>query len=187
MAQSFLSLGSNLGSRIYNCHLAVRLLSKKDATLKTLSPWFLTEPLGTSQPWFINAVAQVTTTLSPMALLEILQQIEKALGRRGKGTGGPRVADLDILLYDRLILNTPRLTLPHPRLRERRFVLLPLAAIAPELQDPVTGSSIQELLKNCQDPSWVIPLVKGGPFQESGLQYTPRPPEILPRAFWCHR
>lgn len=187
MAQVFISLGSNLGSRIYNCRLAVKLFSKKKATITTLSPWFLTEPLGIPQPWFINAVAQVTTTLSPMALLDTLQQVEKALGRREKCTGGPRIIDLDILLYDRLILNTERLTLPHPKFRERRFVLLPLATLAPELQEPVTGTSIQELLKNCQDPSRVIPLVKGEPFQESGLQYTPRSPEILPRAFWCHR
>jgi len=164
MAQVFISLGSNVGSRIYNCRLAIRLLSKKGVTINSLSPWFLTEPLGIPQPWFINAVAQITTTLSPMALLEAMQQIEKALGRREKGTGGPRVIDLDMLLYDRLILNTRRLTLPHPRFRERRFVLLPWATLAPELQDPVTGATIQELLKNCQNHSRVIPLVRGGPF-----------------------
>ena len=184
MATVYISLGSNVGSRLANCLTALERMEGFGIKVEKGSPWFLSEPLGIPQPWFINAVARTYTLMSPHTLLHRLQEIERKMGRKTKGTGGPRIIDLDIILYDRIVLTTPWLTLPHPRFRERRFVLEPLVTLAPRLKDPLTGLTAQELLEKCQDPSRVIPLKTGGKDLEIGGLDRPAHPERLPRAFW---
>ncbi len=187
MKWTFIALGSNVGSRICNCCCALQALSKKGCIVEGVSPWFLSEPLGIPQPWFINAVAQICTPLPPLAFLKCLQGIERQMGRVEKGTGAPRIIDLDIVFYDQLVLFTPELSLPHPRFRERRFVLLPLSTIAPRYRDPLTGYTVEELLKRCQDTSRVIPLIGG---ERSVVPWTGCPsalPQRLPPGFWHHQ
>jgi 2-amino-4-hydroxy-6-hydroxymethyldihydropteridine diphosphokinase len=103
--------------------------------------------LYTNQPRFHNLVCQATTSLSPDALLHAVKEIERQLGRTSGPRYGPRVIDIDVLLYDRLILNTPALTIPHPRMAERAFVLAPMAELAPTLTHPALGETIAELLR----------------------------------------
>ena len=186
MATVFISIGSNLGSRLANCLAAVRLMRERNMEVAKLSPWFLSEPLGLPQPWFINGVAWIHTFLSPSTLLSRLQEIEKILGRREKGTGGPRTLDLDIILYGDLVMDSGWLALPHPRFRKRRYVLEPLAFIAPWARDPITGLTVLKLLEACPDTSKLIPLKTGEqPLEPLQLPH-PTLPERLPQAFWCH-
>jgi len=108
---------------------------------------FETEPRDvTDQPWFLNAVVEAETELFPMQLLSRIQKIELDLGRRRLKVGGPRTIDIDILLYGNFVVRTPRLEIPHPRLPERRFVLEPLAELAPELRHPVAHRTVREML-----------------------------------------
>ncbi len=186
MATVFLSIGSNLGSRLPNCLAALALLEKKGIKVIKLSPWYLSEPLGLPQPWFVNGVAWIHTTFSPATLLSRLQEMERQIGRKEKGTGSPRTLDLDIILYGDLVTDTPWLTLPHPRFRERRFVLEPLARIAPWVRDPITGLTMQELLEECPDPSRIIPLKTGMPWGKTSGSASGEFPQKLPQAFW-HR
>jgi 2-amino-4-hydroxy-6-hydroxymethyldihydropteridine diphosphokinase len=114
----------------------------------TISPVYETAPWGyTEQPAFLNQVIQAGTDLAPLKLLEYLKSLETALGRKPTFRYGPRVIDLDILFYDDLILETPELTIPHPNMHERAFVLLPLADLAPDLRHPVLGKPVKELLE----------------------------------------
>ncbi len=111
------------------------------------SPIYETEPLDyTDQRWFLNLVAEAETTLFPMQLLSRTAKIERALGRVRTVSKGPRVIDIDILLYGRAVIRTPRLEVPHPRMAERRFVLVPLADLVPDLRHPVTHRSVSEML-----------------------------------------
>ena len=111
------------------------------------SPIYETEPLDyTDQRWFLNLVAEAETTLFPMQLLSRTAKIEHALGRVRTVSKGPRVIDIDILLYGRAVIRTPRLEVPHPRMAERRFVLVPLADLVPDLRHPVTHRSMSEML-----------------------------------------
>ncbi len=186
MAMVLISIGSNLGSRLPNCVKGLKRLNSLGIKVERASPWFLSEPLGPPQPWFINGAALISTPLSPPTLLTRLQEVEEEMGRRGKGKGTPRTLDLDIILYGDMVMDSEWLTLPHPRFRERRFVLEPLAAIAPRVKDPITGLRIGELLEICPDPSRVIPLQTGGQPGEFALQFPPGYPERPPGAFWCH-
>ncbi len=152
--QVFLSLGSNLGDRLNNLHNAVVKLAPK-VTLVTQSSIYETEPWGYSdQPAFLNQIIKAETDLDPFDLLGFIKGIEVLLGRQETFRFGPRIIDIDILFYDDLVLDTPKLTIPHPRINERAFVLIPLIEIAPELQHPVLGKTIQEL-QNGVDPSSV--------------------------------
>jgi 2-amino-4-hydroxy-6-hydroxymethyldihydropteridine diphosphokinase len=138
-----IGLGSNLGDRLANLDRGVRLLAdRRIATDIRISSVFETDPVGlVDQPGFLNACLCGRTRLRPMRLLAKLQDVERAAGRDRTGRPfGPRTLDLDILLYDDLILSDPELTIPHPRMRERAFVLVPLAEIAPEWEIPATGS-----------------------------------------------
>jgi 2-amino-4-hydroxy-6-hydroxymethyldihydropteridine diphosphokinase len=142
----YLGLGSNLGDR--DAHLAAAIRALVDVgTVERVSSVYDTAPmLITDQPRFHNIVAQVATDLAPLSLLHAVKQIERQLGRQQGPRYGPRVIDIDLLFYDDLTLNAPGLTLPHPRLAERRFVLAPLAEIAPTLAHPGLGMNITELL-----------------------------------------
>ena len=145
MSLAYLCLGSNLGDRKEYLSRALRLLARK-VTLSRLSAIYETEPVGyKEQPLFLNCVCEVSTELGPGELLELAKQIEVELGRRPDFPNAPRAIDIDILLYDRQIMATPELTIPHPRLKERAFVLIPLAEIAPDLNLPDSQETIAGL------------------------------------------
>lgn len=132
MADVYIGLGSNLGDRKGNIKRALRELSSTPVKVIKVSSLIETEPVGgPPQRNFINAAAQIQTELSPGELLKLLKSIERKLGRVPSERNGPRVIDLDILVYDRLAMATPELTIPHPRMTERDFVLKPLQEIAP--------------------------------------------------------
>ncbi len=148
MAFAYLSIGANLGDRVATCDEALaRLDAHPDVRVVRRSSLFETEPVGgVEQPPFVNLAAELATELAPEALLDLLKATERDLGRRPGIRWGPRVIDLDLLIYDDRILMTDTLSLPHPRMHERRFVLEPLAEIAPDLRDPRTGRTISEIL-----------------------------------------
>jgi 2-amino-4-hydroxy-6-hydroxymethyldihydropteridine diphosphokinase len=156
-----LSFGSNLGDSRALIRKALRELSAAGIKIVRVSSLYKTEPVDyLDQPWFINCVASVETSLSPHRLLQALISIERTLGRiRGKPKG-PRLIDIDILLYENVVVRSARLTIPHTRLTERRFVLVPLREIAPRVAHPVTGLSVSELLSHTADLSRVIRLRK---------------------------
>jgi len=142
---AYLGLGSNLGERKDNLERALMFLSQR-LRLEKVSSIYDSEPVGnTQQPRFLNLACQTTTTLPPAGLLALAKGIEAKLGRSG-GSGAPRIIDIDILFYGDQVIKTPELVIPHPRLTERAFVLIPLVEIAPELVHPANGKSVRELL-----------------------------------------
>jgi len=150
----YLGLGSNLGDRRRNLEAALDALrAHPQIAVTAVSSFLETEPVGgpPGQGRFLNAAAAIETDLSPGALLEELKRVERALGRKPGPRWGPREIDLDILLCGDTILETGTLVIPHPRMRERRFVLEPLAEIAPTARDPATGRTVRELLASLKD------------------------------------
>ena len=157
----YLALGSNLGDREANLRLAIRALARTSIEIVRASSIYETAPmLFEDQPWFLNQVVEAKTSLFPRQLLHCAQEVERQLGRKRTIANGPRIIDIDILLYGRTVMTSDELTLPHPRMAERRFVLEPLAELAPRLKHPVLKRSMSELLAGTKSQN-VKPYVPG--------------------------
>jgi 2-amino-4-hydroxy-6-hydroxymethyldihydropteridine diphosphokinase len=149
MALVYIALGSNMDSPHGQLDSALEAITQQpDMELTALSSRYQTAPIGPQQPDFINAAAELSTDLSPLALLDALQAIEQQQNRVRSIHWGPRTLDLDILFYDNLLMDNERLIIPHPRIGERAFVLVPLADLNPQLTLP-SGETVAQLLANC--------------------------------------
>ncbi|MEW6419399.1 MAG: 2-amino-4-hydroxy-6-hydroxymethyldihydropteridine diphosphokinase [Nitrospirota bacterium] len=148
MSIAYIGIGSNLGDREKNCLRAIRLLQQKGITVSKRSSLYDTEPWGVkNQPRFINLAIEIETELEPKELLRILKDTEKEMGRKESSKWGPRIIDLDILLFENIVVNDDNLKIPHPLMHERDFVLRPLCEIAPDKKHPVLNLSIKELMQ----------------------------------------
>src|SRR5581483_4502246 len=159
----YVALGSNVGDREANLRQAVALLPHVGVSVRSASSFYETEPLDyLDQPWFLNCVLEAETELTPPQLLGALQSIEKEMHSQKAFAKGPRKIDLDILLYGDATLDTPGLKIPHPRMAERRFVLVPLAEIAPSLAHPSWRATASQLLDRTADRGIVRKLIRKG-------------------------
>jgi 2-amino-4-hydroxy-6-hydroxymethyldihydropteridine diphosphokinase len=167
---AYIGIGSNMGDRQAYCEEAVRLISSFPKTsLVTVSSLYETAPLERAdQEWFINCVAAVRTTLSPLELLHACQEVELSLGRKRSVRFGPRTIDLDILFYGDQIIHETDLTIPHSRAHERRFVLEPLAEIAPEFEHPALRKTASQILQEMRSHQEVRRLAPFHPKQKAG-------------------
>ena len=144
---AYLALGSNLGDKEANLRRALELVQQRGVEVVKTSSFICTEPYGvTDQPQFLNGVCEVRTSLEPLEILQTLLEIEQEMGRVRLRHWGERNIDLDLLLYEDVVMDTPELILPHPDMQNRDFVLLPLAEIAPELVHPILQKTISELV-----------------------------------------
>jgi 2-amino-4-hydroxy-6-hydroxymethyldihydropteridine diphosphokinase len=147
MKTVYLGLGSNVGDREAMLQAAVDQLHSQEVSIIRLSPVYETEPMDLpGQRWFLNLVAEVHTALFPLQLLARIGKIEQRLGRRRLVAKGPRSIDIDILLYGNFVIHTSSLVIPHERLTQRRFVLVPLLELTPDLRDPVSRRPLRDLL-----------------------------------------
>ncbi len=146
---AYISVGSNMGDPLKNCSRGIKLMCEDDTIeLVAQSQFYKTEPVDyLDQDWFVNAALHIRTSLSPHALLDKTQAVQQSVGRKGGGIRfGPRILDLDIIFYDDLILDTPQLVIPHPRMDKRRFVLQPICDIDPTVVHPGLGQNVEDLL-----------------------------------------
>ena len=160
MATALIAFGSNVGNRQDFCDRAVTLLGLlPGSSLTAVSSLYETEPVTDScdpgAGWFLNGVVRLETEIAPLKLLEVCREIERSLGRDLEHRAGPRTLDLDLLAYDQVVMDRSELVIPHPRLHQRRFVLTPMAEVAPEWRHPLLGRTTTELLMDLADPSRV--------------------------------
>ena len=149
-----LSLGSNLGNRLEFLQQAINLINLRSGTITNISNFYESEPWGFNcENYFLNATVKLVTSLSPLDLLIELQKIEKLLGRKNKTKDSyeSRTIDIDIIFYENVIIQTPQLTIPHPLMHKRKFVLVPLNEIAPNWMHPIFKLNVQQLLEICPD------------------------------------
>jgi 2-amino-4-hydroxy-6-hydroxymethyldihydropteridine diphosphokinase len=163
MSRIYLSLGSNLGYRQQNLDRAIALIGSRTGEIERRSGYYESDPWGfSSENHFFNCCLMAQTSTDPLLLMDQLLLIEKEIGRKRRDGGySDRLIDIDLLMYDAIQMDHPRLTLPHPGMENRKFVLLPLAEIAPELIHPVTGISVARMLQLCPDQTRVIPVFHG--------------------------
>jgi 2-amino-4-hydroxy-6-hydroxymethyldihydropteridine diphosphokinase len=156
MKDIYLSLGSNIGDRAQNISSAILALSLHGARVAKQSALYETEPVEMrAQDWFLNCVVEIETNLRPQELRDVLLKIERAMGRERRVPKGPRIIDIDILLFGPTDVREPQLEIPHPRMVSRRFVLVPFAEIAPQAVHPVLKKTILQLLEDTPDRSEV--------------------------------
>jgi 2-amino-4-hydroxy-6-hydroxymethyldihydropteridine diphosphokinase len=159
MKRAYLSLGSNLGDRRANIQRALAGLGTQGVKTIRVSSFYKTEPVGyKAQPWFLNCAAEVETDLMPLQLVQRCRAVERELGRRPGPRGGPRLIDIDILLYESAVVRSAEVTIPHPRMAERRFVLVPLGELATQVRHPVTQQTVADMLHETLDHSQVVKL-----------------------------
>jgi len=155
---TYLSLGSNIGDREANLRAAIDRVAAPGLRVLRTSPIYETEPVDyADQRWFLNLVLEAETSLFPLQLLARAQKVEHVLGRVRTVPKGPRIIDIDILLYGTAVVRTGKLEIPHPRIAERRFVLAPLHDLVPDLRHPVTRATVAEMLRSA--PPAVVRLI----------------------------
>ena len=155
---TYLSLGSNIGDRDANLRAAIERVASPGLRVLRVSPVYETEPVDyTDQRWFLNLVLEAETSLFPLQLLARVQKVERVLGRVRTVPKGPRIIDIDILLYGAAVMHSGKLEVPHPRIAERRFVLVPLHDLSPALHHPVSRKTVAELLHAA--PAAVVRLI----------------------------
>ncbi|MBU4464068.1 MAG: 2-amino-4-hydroxy-6-hydroxymethyldihydropteridine diphosphokinase [Proteobacteria bacterium] len=160
---AYISAGSNIGNRLENCKNSLTYLAEsKTSIIRSISPFYMTEPVDyINQDWFVNLVVKIETRLDPFRLLDKLKSIQGDAGRNHNAERfGPRILDLDIIMYDDIIINSPELIIPHPRMHKRRFVLKPICDIAPHIVHPVLKKDMQYLLDRLDDGQ-MVRLLKG--------------------------
>lgn len=151
---AYISVGSNIGDKLSNCQKGIAELTRSDRSrLMAQSQFYSTEPVDyEDQDWFVNAAVKIETRLNPFELLKTLKSIEREAGRTAESIRfGPRILDLDLILYDDLVINTAELVVPHPRMHKRRFVLQPICDIDPAIVHPIIKKRLRDLLESLDD------------------------------------
>ena len=166
---AYISVGSNIGNRLENCKNSIISLAESEISIvMAASPFYMTEPVDyIDQDWFINLVVKIETRLDPLELLDKLKLIQNNAGREHDAVRfGPRIIDLDIIMYDDFVINSPEMVIPHPRMHKRRFVLKPICDIDPHIVHPVFKKDMQYLLDRLDDGQMVRKLKNDLPGQD---------------------